>query len=103
MNHDSPFLYFLRNFPAWIPLLFLTLTFVGFYFYTNDSAYKEWTGLILSALFTALGMQRQQTASQSANTESGDVIVSAPSESTNLQNIQPGEIENAVENLEEKK
>jgi hypothetical protein len=104
MNHDSPFLYFLRQFPAWIPLLAITLIFAGLYFTTGDVTYREWTGLTLSALFTSLGMQRTNPQpAPSANTQSGDVIVTEKSESTTLEEIKPGDFESAIENLEEKK
>ena len=83
----TTFITFLRNFPAWVILAALTVFFVMLYFKTNDNAYKEWTSLILASLFTALGVQRQ--ASASANTTTGDVVL----------NPSTSEIDNAVKTL----
>jgi predicted membrane metal-binding protein len=97
---DTVFLHFLRQFPAWIVLFVLTLVFVALYYLTNDISYKEWTSLLMTSLFTALGMQRALSSGQSANTTSGDVnIVPNPMD---LQDIKPDEIEKAVEGLEKK-
>lgn len=81
---DSKVIHFLRQFPAWIVLLFLTLVFLALFYVTNEASYKEWTALLLSSLFTALGMQRVQQPSQSANTETGDVIVKPTDPPTEL-------------------
>lgn len=67
---------FLRNFPAWIPLLGLTIFFVVYCVITGNDAFKEWTSLVLASLFTALGIQRQSSNSPSANTTTGDINVS---------------------------
>jgi hypothetical protein len=99
MNYESPTLYFLRQFPAWIPLLAVTLIFAALYYYTQDVTYREWTGLTLTSFFTALGMQRTGNTASSANTTTGDVNVIAPAE--NLNNLTDAEINKAVEKIEE--
>jgi hypothetical protein len=96
--NDSKIITFLRNFPAWIVLFVLTLIFVSLYKISGDGSYKEWTSLVLASLFTALGIQRQNPT-QSANTTSGDVIVSTPE---NLDLTTPEAIQ-AVEQIKEEK
>jgi len=71
---DGKVIHFLKNFPAWIVLLALTIVFAGVYYLSNDNSFKEWTSLVLASLFTALGVQRLSAPEKPANTETGDVL-----------------------------
>ena len=96
---DSATLHFLKNFPPWIILLALTILFVGLYFRSGDSSYKDWTSLILASLFTALGVRAAQPA-QTGSTTTGDVNITPDLDLTQPEII--GAVENIKENAPEK-
>lgn len=95
---DSRILYFLKGFPAPLLLSLLFLIVLWGYLQTNDAFLQRVIDTILGGLLGVVtGRGTQQ--SQSANTNSGDVVIKPE---TDLSSLTTGEIENIAGKIEEK-
>jgi hypothetical protein len=92
---DSKLLHFLKEFPAWLVLVVILGVLLWVWFISERAFLEHLIDTAMGGLLTLL-IGRKMT--QSANTNSGDIVVT-PDAPADLSNLSDAGINSAVENL----
>ncbi len=72
--NESRILHFLKEFPAWLVILFVFMFVFLYYIQTKDDFVQRLVDAAMGSLFTALVSNRAKQPTPTNTTETGDII-----------------------------